>query len=108
MSKSHNEELKAHAGDHKQHNHGSQHTAEFVHEKMERRYDAEGGQHDKDHHDYRENEKSHPHTQHGGDPVGHKHPEQTHENRHEHDEHKHHKVKEHDHKESSRLHHKTA
>lgn len=98
-----------HSGIHKQHNHGVQHTAEFEHEKMERRYDdGHEHKHNKDHHQMRDHEQSHPHTQHGGDPVGHKHPQQTHHDRHEHDEHKHHKVKMHDHKLPSREHHKTG
>lgn len=88
---------------------GHQHGAEFEHEKMERRYDdGVEHKHNRDHHQMRDHEESHPHTQHGGDPKGHKHPKQTHHERHEHDEHRHHKTKEHDHKEHSREHHKTG
>ncbi|MGL5500714.1 MAG: hypothetical protein ACRDCK_06100, partial [Plesiomonas shigelloides] len=54
----------------------TQHTAEHVHESMRARYGEPAGEHvhDKDHHLEREHEESHPHTQHGGDPEGHKHP----------------------------------
>lgn len=89
--------------------HGKQHGAEFNHEKMDRRYGSDvEHKHNKDHHLVREHEKSHPHIQHGGEPEGHKHPQQTHQDRHEHGEHRHHKTKQHDHKEHSREHHKTA
>lgn len=86
---------------------GQQHTAEFEHEKMERKYgDETEHKHNKDHHKVRNHEPSHPHTQHGGDPVGHKHPVKKHDDRHENKDHKHHKVKKHDHKKPSREHHK--
>lgn len=50
---------KTHDGQHKQTCHGVQHTAEFEHDKMERRYDdGHEHKHDKDHHDMRDHEKA--------------------------------------------------
>ncbi|WP_434357096.1 cation diffusion facilitator family transporter [Parasalinivibrio latis] len=85
-----------------------QHTAEEMSEKMAHRYPGEEHHtHDTRHNEFREHEKSHPHTQHGGSPEGHKHavPEHHH---HENCCGKHHKTKEHDHKGHSREHHKTG
>jgi hypothetical protein len=85
-----------------------QDTSEKMREKMERRYgDEVEHKHDKDHMEYREHEKSHPHTQHGGDPSGHKHLVQQH-HRHESDKGTHDRPKKHDHKEHTREHHKTS
>ena len=57
--------------------------------------------HDKDHMAFREHEKSHAHTPHGGKPEGHKHPVKHHGK-----QEKHHHTKEHDHKKHTREHHK--
>ncbi|CAM3688031.1 hypothetical protein [Parendozoicomonas haliclonae] len=60
--------------------------------------------HDKHQNEYRQHEKSHPHTRHGGNPEGHKHPVPDHEDHKSGD--RHHHTKEHDHKKPSREHHK--
>ena len=45
---------------------------------MEDKYDNKDHKHNKDHLDHRDHQKSHPHTQHGGDPSHNKHSVQTH------------------------------
>ncbi|WP_068086880.1 hypothetical protein [Polycladidibacter stylochi] len=83
-----------------------QHTSVHTHEKMQRRYDDDHEhKHNKDHLDYTRGEKTHPFTQHGGNPEGHKHTKQHHDG-HAHSNGKHHHPKHHDHKEHTREHHK--
>jgi hypothetical protein len=75
-------------------------------ETMKNKYDEDiQHKHNKDTLDHRDHQKSHPHTQHGGDPSHNLHEVQTHSDP---DSHKHHKTKHHDHKEHTREHHKKS
>ena len=83
-----------------------QETSRGLGEKMERRYgDGEKHKHDKDHMKYRTGEKSHPHTEHGGESTSDKHVKQHHE-RHDSQHGEHEATKHRDHKEHTREHHK--
>ncbi|QUS54610.1 hypothetical protein [Pseudovibrio brasiliensis] len=83
-----------------------QNTSAHTQEKMARRYDdGREHKHNKDHLEYERGRKSHPATQHGGDPEGHKHPHKSRAGK-GHSDNGHHRTKMHDHKEHTREHHK--
>ncbi|GAB7219584.1 hypothetical protein [Vibrio comitans] len=83
-----------------------QHNAHMTAEKMKHKYGTEvEHKHNKDHMQYGDKEKSHPHNKHGGSNEGHKHLVNHHsDGQHE----RHHNDKKHDHKQHTRNHHKTS
>lgn len=82
-----------------------QHTKHTTSEKMKRIYGDVEHKHNKDHLEFEDKVKTHPHQKHGGKNEGHKHLVNHHSDGH-HD--KHHHDKKHSHKTSSRTHHKTS